>query len=175
MHAAGPALLRRSVLVLNQSYEPVQVCSVRRAIVLVYRGRAEVIETHDSCVRTVTRKFPVPSVVRLVLYVRVSPKSFALSKRNVMKRDGYQCQYCGTKQGPMTVDHVIPRTLGGRDSWENLVCACVRCNNLKGDRLPDKAGVQLLRKPRRPSNALFITHFVGVPDSRWRPYLFLDA
>ena len=175
MHAGLPAVLRRSVLVLNQSYEPVQVCSVRRAIVLVFRGRAEVIESLDLTLRTVSDRFPVPSVVRLVLYVRVSPKSFALSKRNIMKRDGYQCQYCGTKQGPMTVDHVIPKTVGGRDTWENLVCACVRCNNVKGDRLPEKAGVRLLRRPRRPNNALFISHFVGIPDTRWRPYLFMDA
>ncbi len=171
---AGVPLLNRSVLVLNQSYEPIHVCSVRRAIVLVFRGRAEVIESLDTCIRSVSQQFPVPSVVRLAIYVRISPKQLALSKRNILKRDGHQCQYCGTRRGPMTVDHVTPRTQGGRESWHNLVCACLRCNNRKGNRSPDQAGLALLRKPRQPNNVTFISHFIGVPDWRWRPYLFMD-
>jgi 5-methylcytosine-specific restriction endonuclease McrA len=166
--------LTRSVLVLNQSYEPIHVCSARRAIVLVYRGRAEIVEALDLTIHTVSKKFPVPSVVRLGLYVRVPPKPMTLSKRNVLKRDGFQCQYCGTRSGPMTVDHVVPRTRGGRDTWENMVCACLKCNNRKGDRTPEQAGTKLLRRPRLPNHVTFIKHFVGVPDRRWRPYLFMD-
>ncbi len=167
-------LLNRPVLVLNQSYEPIQVCSVRRAIVLVFRGRAEVIEALDLYVRTVSERFPVPSVVRLGLYVRVAPKQLALSKKNVLKRDGHRCQYCGTRKGPMTVDHVVPRTGNGRDTWENLVCACLHCNNLKGNQTPEQAGINLLRRPRRPSTVTSISQLIGVPDRRWRPYLFMD-
>ena len=167
-------LLNRSVLVLNQSYEPIHVCTVRRAIILVFRGRAEVIESLDLRVRSVSSEFPVPSVVRLCLYVRITPKQLALSKRNILKRDGHQCQYCGTRRGPMTVDHVVPRTLGGKDSWDNLVCACLRCNNHKGNLSPEQAGRALMRKPRKPTNVTYISHFIGVSDRRWRPYLFMD-
>jgi len=174
MQAGRLPLLNKSVLVLNQSYEPIQVCSVRRAIVLVYRGRAEVIEALDIRIRSVSAQFPVPSVVRLCLYVRVPSKHLALSKRNVLKRDRFQCQYCGTRQGRMTVDHVVPKTMGGRDSWENMACACQHCNNLKGNRSPEQVGLSLLRKPRSPNNVTFIRHYIGVPDRRWRPYLFMD-
>ncbi len=167
-------LLNRPVLVLNQSYEPIQVCSVRRAIVLVFRGRAEVIEALDLYVRTISDRFPVPSVVRLGIYVRVAPRQLALSKKNVLKRDGHRCQYCGTRKGPMTVDHVVPRTGNGRDTWENLVCACLPCNNLKGNQTPEQAGINLLRRPRRPTTVTSISQLIGVPDRRWRPYLFMD-
>jgi len=166
--------LNRSVLVLNQSYEPLHVCSVRRAIVLVFRGRAEVVEELDSYIHTVSQLFPIPSVVRLGFYVRVPPKPLALSKRNVLKRDEHQCQYCGTKRGPFTIDHILPRSLGGKDTWENLVCACNSCNNKKGDRSPHEAGLALRKKPRTPHHVAFIRHYVGVPDERWRPYLFMD-
>ena len=170
----GESLLNKSVLVLNQSYEPVYVCSVRRAIILVFRQRAEVIESGEMSLRTVTRAYPVPSVVRLALYLRIPIKQLALTKRNVLRRDRHQCQYCGTRRSPMTVDHVVPRTQGGRDSWDNLVCACVRCNNRKGDRRPEQVGLALKRKPRLPNSATFIRHFIGIPDRRWRPYLFMD-
>lgn len=174
MSSSPPAPLNQSVLVLNQSYEPLHVCSVRRAIVLVFRGRAEVVETLDTQIHTIDSAFPIPSVVRLAVYVRIPPKPLALTKRNVLKRDGFQCQYCGTRRGPFTIDHVVPRSLGGRDAWENLVCACHRCNNLKGDRTPVDSGLLLMRKPRSPNQVTFIRHYVGVPDARWRPYLFMD-
>ena len=174
MQNGSTTVLSQSVLVLNQSYEPLHVCSVRRAIVLVFRGKAEVVEELDTCLRSVSSRFPVPSVVRLDVYVRIPPKPLALTKRNILKRDGYQCQYCSTKRGPFTIDHVVPRTRGGNDTWDNLVCACHRCNNRKGNRTPDQAELPLTRKPRSPNNVTFIRHFVGVPDERWRPYLFMD-
>ena len=170
----GVSVLSKAVLVLNQSYEPIHVCSARRAIVLIFRGRAEAVESLDICIRSVSAAYPVPSVVRLDFYVRVPPKPLTLSKRNILKRDSFQCQYCGTKAGPMTVDHVLPRTSGGHDSWENMVCACLKCNNRKGDRTPEQAGVKLARRPRLPNHVTFIRRFVGGPDQRWRPYLFMD-
>ena len=167
-------MLNRRVLVLNSNYEPMSVCSAKRAIILVFLGKAEIIEKYDYEVRSVSLSFPLPSVVRLSVYVRIPPKRIVLSKRNIIKRDGHQCQYCGTTEGEMTVDHVIPRKFGGRDTWENLVCACIRCNNLKGDRTPEQAGMKLLRPPRKPNYFMFIHRFVGIADERWRPYLFLD-
>lgn len=167
-------LLNRRVLVLNQNYEPLSVCSAKRAIVLVFLGKAEVVERYDLMVHSVSTSFPIPSVVRLDLYVQVPHKKIILSKRNILRRDGHRCQYCGNKRGPMTVDHVVPRTQGGTDTWENLVCACVACNNRKGHRTPEQAGLSLLRRPRKPSTVAFIRHFVGVSDHRWKPYLFME-
>lgn len=174
MQVTMPTILNQAVLVLNQSYEPLHVCSVRRAIVLIFRGRAEVVEELDLRIRTVSESFPVPSVVRLAVYVRVPPKPLALTKRNILKRDGFQCQYCGVRRGPFTIDHVIPRSHNGRDTWDNLVCACHRCNNRKGDRTPAETGLALLRKPKSPNRVTFIRHHIGIPDRRWRPYLFID-
>lgn len=141
---------------------------------LVFRGKAQIVEASDVSVHTVSRSFPIPSVVRLELYVHVPRKPIALTKRNILKRDDHRCQYCGTAHGPMTIDHVIPKRLGGRDTWENLVCACVACNGRKGDRPPEEADLSLIRRPRRPSAITFIKHFVGVPDQRWKPYLFME-
>jgi len=167
-------VLNRSVLVLNQNYEPLSVCSARRAIVLVFLGKAQVVEAGDRVVRSVSASFPLPSGVRLDLYIRVPPRHLLLSKRNILKRDGHRCQYCGTTEGPMTVDHVIPRTMGGRDTWENLVCACLKCNNIKGNRTPEQAELKLLRRPKRPNHITFIQQFIGISDKRWKQYLFLD-
>ena len=169
------SLINRRVLLLNQNYEPLSVCSARRAIVLVIEGKAELIAPADSLrLRTVTTSFALPSVVRLWHYRKVPYKQIMLSRKNVVMRDGNRCQYCGTTKGPMTVDHIIPRTMGGRETWTNLVCACSRCNNKKGDRTPEKAGMKLLRRPTRPSYIAFIRRNYGVSD-QWRPYLFLDA
>lgn len=165
--------LNRQVLVLNQAYEPISVCTARRAIVLVFLGKAEMVEKTQYFVRTVTKSFIVPSVVRIYFYVHVPPKKVVLTKKNILRRDRYICQYCGAENRRMTVDHVIPRSYGGTDSWDNLVCSCIRCNNIKGDRPPDKAGMELLRKPRQPNHLTFIHYFVGILDGNWKPYLFI--
>ena len=168
-------MLTGNVLVLNQNYEPLSVCSVRRAVVLIFLGKAEMVETADGLtVRSAYRSFPIPSIVRLGIYIKVPQKRILLTRKNVIKRDGHTCQYCGETRGEMTVDHVVPKIYGGLDSWENLICACTRCNNLKGDKTPEQAGFQLLCRPRRPNQITFIQQFVGISDSRWRQYLFLD-
>ena len=163
-----------SVLVLNQNYEPLNVCSVRRALVLIFRGKAQHVETSGQVIRSVRQEFPVPSVVRLDRYVHAPRRRVVLSKRNILKRDNYECQYCGRRDLKLTIDHVVPRRLQGPDTWENLVAACMVCNAKKGDRRPEQAGLALLRKPKRPNNVTFIRNFVGVSDHRWKPYLFLD-
>jgi len=164
-----------NVLVLNQNYEPLSVCSVRRAIIMQLLGKVEIVETFDGKrIHSVSRSLPQPSVVRLSWYVKVPYKRILLTRRNILKRDKHTCQYCGDTRGKMTVDHVIPKSYGGTDSWENLVCACDRCNNRKGDLPPEKAGMKLARKPRRPNHITFIQSFIGISDDRWKPYLFLD-
>ena len=167
--------LSKNVLVLNQNYEPLSVCSARRAFLLMFMGKAEMIEPCDGIkIRTVVRSYPLPSIVRLWQYVRSPQKKILLTRKNIVIRDGHTCAYCGTTRGNMTVDHVIPKTQGGSDSWENLVCACERCNNMKGDRTPAKAGMTLNVRPRRPNHITYIQRFVGVSDNRWKPYLFME-
>jgi 5-methylcytosine-specific restriction endonuclease McrA len=168
------SLINRNVLMLNQNYEPLTICSARRAIVLLFSGKAEMVETADGLkVRTVNRAFALPSVVRLWQYKKVPFKQIMLSRKNILLRDGHACQYCGTTKGPMTVDHVIPRHMGGKDTWTNLVCACAKCNNRKGDHTPEQAGMRLRKRPVRPSYITFIQRHVKISD-RWRPYLFMD-
>ncbi len=167
-------MLDRAVLVLNQNYEPLNVCSVRRALTLVFRGKASHVELGEGAVRSVSTSFEVPSVVRLERYIRAPRRRVVLSKRNVLRRDNYQCQYCGSQDRKMTIDHVIPRKENGPATWENLVAACVSCNARKGSRKPEQAGLALIRRPKRPNNVTFIRNYVGVSDHRWKPYLFLD-
>jgi 5-methylcytosine-specific restriction endonuclease McrA len=167
-------VLDEAVLVLNQNYEPLNVCSVRRALTLVFGGKASSVEPGDGRVRTISAAFPVPSVVRLERYIRAPRQRVVLSKRNVLKRDRYECQYCGLVDRKMTIDHIVPKKHNGPETWENLVAACMTCNARKGDRPPEHSGLQLRRKPKRPNNVTFIRNFVGVADQRWKPYLFLD-
>ncbi len=169
------SLLNQNVLVLNQNYEPFSVCSARRAFILIFLGKAEMIEKYDGVkIRSVTLSFPLPSVVRLGRYIHVPHKKILLTRRNILIRDQHTCCYCGSKRGPMTVDHIIPKNMGGDDVWENLVCACEKCNNKKGDRTPSRAGMKLLKKPTRPNHITYIQHFIGVADQRWKPYLFME-
>ena len=167
-------LLNNNVLVLNQNYEPMSVCSVRRAIILIFRGKAHAVESAGGVLRSVHEEYPVPSVVRLQRYINAPRRRVVLSKRNILKRDNFQCQYCGVTGAKLTIDHIIPRKTGGAESWENLVCACATCNNRKGDYRPEQIGLQLRRKPKKPNNVSFIRNFVGISHQCWKPYLFID-
>lgn len=169
------SIVNRSVLMLNQNYEPLTVCTARRAVVLLFQGKAEIIEPADGLrIRTVSTSYSMPSVVRLWEFKKVPFKRIMLTRKNILTRDGNRCQYCFTTRGPMTVDHVIPKRLGGHEGWDNLVCACARCNNRKGDRTPERSGMALKKRPGRPSYITFIQRSSAVSD-RWRPYLFMDA
>ena len=166
--------MNAKVLILNQNYEPMSIINVRKAIVLLYLGKAELIEANDALrVRSVSMTMPFPSILRLGVYVRVPYKKIILSRKNILRRDAHKCQYCGRSDLTLTVDHVHPVSRGGEETWENLVCACVRCNNRKGDRTPDEATMPLRRRPMRPNHVTFIRHFVGSLDDRWKPYLFM--
>jgi 5-methylcytosine-specific restriction endonuclease McrA len=167
-------MLDWKVLILNQNYEPLSVCSVRRALLLIFGGKAHPVEMRTEAVRSVSSAFTVPSVVRLVRYIHAPVRRVVLSKRNILKRDNYQCQYCGSSSDRLTLDHVVPRKSGGQSTWENLVCACVTCNNKKGENRPEQVGLQLRTRPKRPNNISFIRNFIGVSDHRWKPYLFID-
>jgi 5-methylcytosine-specific restriction endonuclease McrA len=166
--------LNGRVLVLNQSYEPISVCNVQKAMILLFLTKAELVAGNDArSIRSVSRSFVFPSVIRLCRYVHTPAKKIELSRKNVLRRDANRCQYCGTTKPPLTVDHIMPKSRGGQDTWENLTCACVRCNVRKGNRTPDEAGIKLLRTPRRPSHVTFIKNIGGDLDERWKPYLFI--
>lgn len=146
-------LAMNSVLVLNATYEPLNVVSVRRAVVLLLKEKAELVEAAEARLRAEHIEVPVPLVIRLVTYVKV-PRRFdlPLSRRTVLSRDNYTCQYCGDQPGKaeLTIDHVLPRSRGGAHMWENVVTACSPCNRRKGGRTPAEAGMALRREPFRP-------------------------
>ena len=142
--------LQKPVLVLNASYEPINVCAARRAVVLILKGVASPEEHANSHVHSARHSIRVPSVIRLLEYRRIPHQTRALSRKNILMRDRYTCQYCHKTlpSGELTLDHVMPRSRSGETTWENLVACCHHCNNRKGDRLPDEARMHLTRPPR---------------------------
>src|SRR6058998_2428873 len=160
------------VLVLNASYEPLNVTSVRRAYVLVFKGKAEVLEELNQPLRSASDTYPWPHVIRLVHYVRV-PRAVQrkISRRALFARDGWRCMYCGTANGRLTLDHVVPRSRGGDSVWENVVTSCAPCNMRKGNRLPEEVAMALRGKPRPPAPVLFIHLATSRIPQGWQPYL----
>lgn len=158
-------------LVLNFDYSPITVCTVERAFLLIYRDKAEQIQSFESFeLRTVSRSYPVPAVVRLMRYVKIPYKSVELTRNNIFKRDNFECQYCGSPRD-LTLDHVIPRSKGGPSNWKNLVTACKSCNARKGDFSPEQAGLPLKQAPFKPSYVMFLREFSGFEFDEWMPYL----
>jgi len=166
--------MNTQVLLLNQSYEPLQICNMRRAIILIFLGKAHSVEQYDDEIRSVSYSMQMPAVIRIYNYINLPRNSIVLTRKNILKRDSLSCQYCGTKSSPLTVDHITPKVKGGKDSWENLTTACVSCNNKKGNRTLREANLKLLSKPRVPNRITFIQRFVRTPIKEWRPYLFMD-
>jgi 5-methylcytosine-specific restriction endonuclease McrA len=161
----------QQVLVLNASYEPLNVCTVRRAHVLVYKGKAEIVEEHELPIRSATSTFTRPHVIRLLQYIRV-PRSVQrkISRRALFARDGWRCVYCGST-GRLTLDHVVPRSRGGDSVWENVVTSCAPCNMRKGNRLLHEISMTLHTAPRAPSPQLFIRLAAPKIPNTWTPYL----
>jgi 5-methylcytosine-specific restriction endonuclease McrA len=161
--------------VLNQNYEAMSICNVQRAVVLLYLGKAELIASKNSqAIISVSKRMPFPTIVRLLVYIRVPYKKIVLSRKNILRRDMYRCQYCGRADVPLTIDHIIPKSKGGDDTWENLVAACVQCNNKKGDRSPEDAKMILRKRPTKPSHITFMKHFVGQVIEEWKPFLYMN-
>ena len=161
-------------LVLNGDYSPLNICTTLRAVKMVFSGRAEVIEGQEGALRTVTAVYPVPTVIRISHRVPMPKVRVRLSRKAVLSRDRYICQYCGTAGPRMTVDHLIPKNKGGKFTWENLICACPRCNSRKGDHTPAEVGMKVRAKPREPGyfTLSFLYHTQRKhPDSSWGKYL----
>lgn len=170
-------MVNSSVLVLNQNYEPLNVCNARRAVVLIWRGKAEILENGRGLIRSPSSVFLLPSVIRLVYLIRRPTPQRRLTRREVFTRDRYTCQYCGRETRELTIDHITPRHRGGRHVWENLVSACMACNHRKAGRTPHEAGMKLLRQPFAPRLSSYYVvqhHLQG--HGEWLKYLpNLDA
>lgn len=168
--------LHQPVLVLNASYEPINVCAARRALILVLKGVASAEEHATAQVHSYSRHLELPSVIRLLEYRRIPQQSRALSRKNILLRDRYTCQYCHRTlpSVELTLDHVLPRSRGGGSAWENLVACCHPCNNRKGNRTPEEAGMKLAKVPRPFSlhTSRHLMRMLGNADARWRKYLF---
>ncbi len=162
------------VLVLNQSYEPLNICRVRRAVVLIYQNKAEMLENGAGFIHSTSDEFAVPSVIRLAVMVRRPHRTARkLTRLEIFKRDRHTCQYCGRETRQLTLDHVIPRYREGQHTWENVVSACVPCNRRKAGRTPPEAGMKLSCQPVRPrDNGLFyIPAHYPQTRSEWQKYL----
>ena len=160
------------VLVLNATYEPINVCTVRRAVVLLLKEKAEVVEQASWELRSERSSMTKPMVIRLVSYVHVPRDTHKrkITRRAVFARDGWSCQYCGSRAN-LTVDHVIPRSKGGGSTWENIVAACAPCNRRKGDHLPERAGMHPRRTPTTPQPHVFIHVAAPRIPASWRQWL----
>jgi 5-methylcytosine-specific restriction endonuclease McrA len=164
----------RSVLVLNATYEPLNIVPVHRAIVLLLKEKAEIVEAAKRQVRAERLAIDWPLVIRLVTFVPIPRRlPLPLSRRTVMARDMYTCQYCGGQPSKheLTVDHVIPRSRGGATIWENVVTACAPCNRRKGDRMPEEAHMMLRTKPARPHFVAIVLLGEANGHAVWRKYL----
>lgn len=163
------------VLVLNQDYSPLTICSVYRAFLLVFLDKAELLESDPlNKLRTVNVAYPKPSVIKVKNYVYVPHRGVVLTRYNVFKRDKHECQYCGRKR-ELTLDHLIPRSKGGKTTWKNLVTACKKCNAYKGDSTLEAVGMKLQRAPFKPSYLMFLRESFGTANKEWVRYLKKDA
>jgi 5-methylcytosine-specific restriction endonuclease McrA len=188
---SGTAMLNSSVLVLNRSYLPIHVTSARRAFSLLYQGIARVVDEQyqtfdfdrwsqlavardEEAIGTARGRIRIPRVIVLVAFDRLPKRHVRFSRINLMARDNFQCQYCGDQpvRSDLNLDHVVPRALGGRSTWENVVTSCLDCNRLKGGRTPHQAGMRLVRRPARPRwTPLMNLVLSSVRYKEWRPFL----
>jgi 5-methylcytosine-specific restriction endonuclease McrA len=185
-----PEVLQSKALVLNRSYLPIHITSVRRACVLLYQNVARAVDaryqtfdfpawcqrgwqTGDETLGLVGRSIAVPRVILLVGFDRVPRRYVRFTRYNVYARDGNTCQYCARHlpRHELNLDHVIPRSQGGQSTWENIVCSCHSCNRRKGGRTPEQSGIRLLRRPTRPAWTPFLTHAGGVRYREWGAFL----
>ena len=167
----------KECLLLNTGFEPLRVVSWQRAFILLFQGKVEVLHEYTHSIRTVTREFKLPAVVRLMKWINLkkTPPVIRFSRSNLYVRDEYRCQYCYRRfpEKELTLDHVVPVVRRGKKTWDNIVTACIHCNQKKRDRSPEEAGLRLLKKPQTPR---WLPGMVGTIKTHsapeiWRPYL----
>ncbi len=164
--------LKDPVLVLNANFEPLNVCTIRRAMGLIFAEKASMLLNGRGEVHTARSQFPAPSIIRLDRMVKRPRPQVKLNKQEIFRRDNYTCQYCGSHSDDLTLDHIIPRRLGGRHSWQNLVTACRACNHSKGGRTVEQANMALLSKPSTPAaTAEYIFSRYLKANQEWSNYI----
>tara|TARA_B100001769_G_C22104090_1_gene596317 strand:- start:2186 stop:2683 length:498 start_codon:yes stop_codon:yes gene_type:complete len=162
-----------SILVLNADYTPINITDLKRAFNLIYKGKAEIIK-HNIIYPIITelRKFKRPTIIRLLSYVSIPFRKVTLNRKNIFRRDRYKCLYCGEKnKNKLTIDHVTPKSKGGKNTWENLVTCCKRCNSHKDDKLPYQTNLQLIYKPYKPTYLEFIKNITAEQSSDWTSFI----
>ncbi|MDP6576579.1 MAG: HNH endonuclease [Dehalococcoidales bacterium] len=165
-------MINLPVLVLNQSYEPLTICQARRAVVLLYQGKAEMLENGVGFIHTIRETLPLPSVIRLAYLIRRPYRERKLTRFEVFNRDHYTCQYCSKATRQLTLDHIIPRYRGGQHTWKNVVSACVPCNRRKAGRTTKEARMDLIRPPSYPRERAFYLPYQYQPTKHeWQKYL----
>ncbi len=164
-------MIGRKVLVLNADYRAISVCSVAKAFLLVYLQKADMVNSvPNGFIQTVSKSFAAPSVIRLNSYVNIPYRGVMLTRQNIFKRDANQCVYCKSTKN-LTLDHVVPRSQGGKTSWTNLVSACQHCNSKKSDFSLEDVGMKLPYKPFKPTFVMFLREFSRMGDENWKPFL----
>jgi len=167
-------MLDEPVLLLNSTFEPLNVINVKRAVQLVMLHKAQMVEHNGAFLRSTHTRLPLPLVVRLAYYINRPYQKVKFTKRAVFQRDGYACQYCGRRDGTLTLDHVMPRSMGGQSTWTNIISACKECNNRKGNRTLREAGMALVSRPREPKLIPYLRITKRVSHRCWEKYLFYD-
>ncbi|MFD2034708.1 HNH endonuclease [Belliella marina] len=167
--------MEKRVLVLNLDHSPVAVVTVQKAMVLTFLEKVSCLSFYEShCIRTVDRVYKYPAVIRLNEYKNIPFRGVLLNRNNLFKRDGGECQYCGSRKN-LTIDHVVPRSKGGKTNWTNLITACHRCNVAKGDKTPEQSGLVLRSKPFKPSLSFFLAEYAERQAEEWLPFLGVKA
>ena len=167
-------LLNSVVLVLNANYSPMTICTAKRAISLYFLNKIDVLSNYNEKVHSPSTSLDLPSIIKIKTYIKNNSMAVEISRKNVLVRDNYTCQYCKKQSKALTVDHVVPKFRGGQDSWENLVAACKNCNQIKGEHTPEEARMPLIRKPKRPNRIHYFQRLVKKKQADWRPYLFME-
>lgn len=163
--------MEKRVLVLNLDHSPVAIVPVQKALVLSILEKVSCLSYYESLIiRTVNQEFKYPAVIRLNEYKSIPYKGVLLNRANLFKRDGHECQYCGSSKH-LTIDHVLPKSKGGKTNWTNLITACHRCNVNKGDKTPEQAGLRLRNQPFRPTLSFFIAEYAERHAEEWMPFL----
>jgi len=167
-------LLNRAVLVLNANYAPMAICTAKRAIIMGFLKKVEILARYNEKVHSPSMTLSLPSVIKIMEYIKFDNLTVDLNRKNILSRDQNRCQYCGTLKPPLTIDHILPKVKGGQDTWENLITACKPCNQRKGHKTPEESGMKLIKIPKRPNRLHYFHRFVNDQQIDWRPYLFME-
>lgn len=163
----------KKVLLLSSSYEPIAFCDMKKAITLMFLEKAEVVEMRDGeWIKCISMNYKCPSIIRLRSNNRHAKPKIQLNRKNIMKRDNFKCMYCGSTS-ELTIDHIVPKSKGGKTTWENLVTACNPCNNRKDNKDLHEAGLMLRTVPKMPNRITFLRQEVRMIEENWKPYLYL--